>query len=286
MSDLAVGTAQWGAAYGVTNTIGRLTDSGVKQIMAAATAAGIKEFDTAAAYQDAQLRLRPWASQLQITTKVSGADPQSILGQVADSLSALGCSKVHAVLLHDWDVLPGATQGKAVAELRKAQEANLVARVGVSVYDEVGLTRAAEAFADLGAVQVPANAIDRRLDASEVLTSLRAGGTQVQVRSAFLQGLLAAPSSTGLGLHPDVEEFHNAAAAAGQSGLELALAHVRALPWADTIIVGVTSPQELAEIIRVWDQVPAALAPTSLASFDLSLIDPRSWGEIPARLQP
>ena len=55
---------------------------------------------------------------------------------------------------------------------------------------------------------------------------------------------------------------------------------------ADTIIVGVTSPQELAEIIRVWDQVPAALAPTSLASFDLSLIDPRSWGEIPARLQP
>ncbi len=286
MSDLAVGTAQWGAAYGVTNTVGRLTDFDVEQIMAAATAAGIKEFDTAAAYQDAQLRLRPWAAQLQITTKVSGADPRSILGQVTDSLSALGCSKVHTVLLHDWEALPVGTRGKAVAELRKVQEANLVVRVGVSVYDEVGLTWAAEAFGDLGAVQVPANALDRRLDASVVLKSLRAGGTQVQVRSAFLQGLLAAPTTTGLGLHPDVKIFHNAAEEAGQSGLELALAHVRALPWADTIILGVTSAHEIAEIIRVWDQVPAASAPPLLASSDLSLIDPRSWGEIPARLQP
>ena len=277
MTVLSLGTAQWGDAYGVTNATGRLTDADIARIMDVAADAGITAVDTAAGYGDAEARLRPWASGLQITTKVAGAAPDRIAGQVEASLAALGRLDVEIVLLHDWDALSAPTQRQAAAALRDAKAAGLVTRIGVSVYDEAGLVSAAEAFERLDVVQVPANALDRRLDASGTLAALRSGGTRVQVRSAFLQGLLAAPTDGGLGQHPDVEAFHRAAADADLTSLGMALAHVRALPWADDIVVGVTSAAELAAIVAAWQTVPASLAPMSLASADLSLVDPRTW---------
>ena len=277
MTVLSLGTAQWGDAYGVTNATGRLTDADIARIMDVAADAGITAVDTAAGYGDAEARLRPWASGLEITTKVAGAGPATIAGQVEASLAALGRLDVEIVLLHDWDALSAPTQRQAAAALRDAKAAGLVTRIGVSVYDEAGLVSAAEAFERLDVVQVPANALDRRLDASGTLAALRAGGTRVQVRSAFLQGLLAAPTDGGLGQHPDVEAFHRAAADADLTSLGMALAHVRALPWADDIVVGVTSAAELAAIVAAWQTVPASLAPMSLASADLSLVDPRTW---------
>jgi aryl-alcohol dehydrogenase-like predicted oxidoreductase len=274
---LSLGTAQWGDAYGVTNATGRLTDADIARIMDVAADAGITAVDTAAGYGDAEARLRPWASGLEITTKVAGAAPATIAGQVEASLAALGRLNVEIVLLHDWDALSAPTQRQAAAALRGAKAAGLVTRIGVSVYDEAGLVSAAEAFERLDVVQVPANALDRRLDASGTLAALRSGGTRVQVRSAFLQGLLAAPTDGGLGQHPDVEAFHRAAADADLTSLGMALAHVRALPWADDIVVGVTSAAELAAIVAAWQTVPASLAPMSLASADLSLVDPRTW---------
>jgi aryl-alcohol dehydrogenase-like predicted oxidoreductase len=275
---LSLGTAQWGDAYGVTNATGRLTDADIARIMDVAADAGITAVDTAAGYGDAEARLRPWASGLEITTKVAGAGPATIAGQVEAALAALGRLDVEIVLLHDWDALSAPTQRQAAAALRDAKAAGLVTRIGVSVYNEAGLVSAAEAFERLDVVQVPANALDRRLDASGTLAALRAGGTRVQVRSAFLQGLLAAPTDGGLGQHPDVEAFHRAAAAeVGRTSLGMALAHVRALPWADDIVVGVTSAAELAAIVAAWQTVPASLAPMSLASADLSLVDPRTW---------
>ena len=277
MTVLSLGTAQWGDAYGVTNATGHLTDADIARIMDVAADAGITAVDTAAGYGDAEARLRPWASGLQITTKVAGADPDTIAGQVEASLAALGRLDIEIVLLHDWDALSAPTQRQAAAALRDAKAAGVVTRIGVSVYDEAGLASAAEAFERLDVVQVPANALDRRLDASGTLAALRAGGTRVQVRSAFLQGLLAAPTDGGLGQHPDVEAFHRAAADADLTSLGMALAHVRALPWADDIVVGVTSAAELAAIVAAWQTVPASLAPMSLASADLSLVDPRTW---------
>ena len=279
MSLLTLGTAQWGEAYGVTNTVGRLADAEVAEIVRVALAADIKSFDTAAGYGDAQVRLQPWAASLQITTKVSGAGPESVKEQLKSSLISLGRSEVEIVLVHDWDSLTQQVKLQAAAALTEVKEAGLASLVGVSVYDEVCLKLAAEVFESLDVAQVPANAIDRRLDTSALVKDLWAAGTKFQVRSAFLQGLLAASSGAGPGNHVDVESFHRAAAEQGLSGLEFALAHVRALPWADNIIVGVTSPAELTAIIKAWHKVPATLAPLSISSSDLTLIDPRAWPE-------
>jgi len=96
------------------------------------------------------------------------------------------------------------------------------------------------------------------------------------VRSVFLQGLLVAPSNVDLADQPDLRAHQEWAVQQGRSPLEAALAHARALPWADEIIVGATSAVELAQILTA-SQVEPQLAPVELASADLDLIDPRRW---------
>ena len=275
-SVLVLGTAQWGNAYGITNAVGRLSDAEITGIVSVAQSWGISAVDTAAGYGDAHARLQPWADAFAITTKVAGADPTLMAEAVQSGLASLGRSSVETLLVHDWDALSDAVRPDVVNELGALLESGVVQAVGVSVYSEDEVAAARSAFlmggVPLGAVQVPANAIDRRLDNSQVIGDLSLAGVRVQVRSAFLQGLLLG----GVSAHPDVLAFQAAAMGAGFSPLVYAVRHVHALPWATEIVVGVTSGAELDAIATAW-QTTAELAPESLASHDLELLDPRRW---------
>lgn len=276
VAELVLGTAQFGTGYGVTNTKGRLSDAEVAAIMERAAAIGIVRVDTAAGYGDAQQRLRPYAAGLVVTSKVPGIDAQATEPAVRASLADLGIKTLDACLLHDWHTIDPADQSAAAEALEACRAEGLVGHVGISAYEESDLVTAMEAFDRLDVVQVPANALDRRLDGSPALGRLRAAGTRIQVRSAFLQGLLAGPSSTALGAHPAVEAFLADCAAGGRSPLAVALGHVRALPGVAEVVVGVTSAGELDAVWAAW-QEPAALADPSSASDDLALLDPRRW---------
>ena len=276
MQELVLGTAQFGAGYGITNARGRLTDVDVQAIMRISLTYGIRRVDTALGYGDAQTRLRPFASELAITTKVPGAAAADIADLVRDCLDELGTTSVDSVLLHDWHAISSDERPKAATSLEQCRSNGMVRAVGISAYDAADLESAHGAFSRIDVVQVPANALDRRLDDAPVIERLRAEGVRVQVRSAFLQGLLAGRSTSALSAHPAVVSFHAAAEASGRSPLVAALSHVRALPWADEVLVGVTSEAELAEIWTAW-QEPGTLADPSLATDDLTLIDPRRW---------
>lgn len=277
MQSLVLGTAQWGNAYGVTNAVGRLADGELASIVAEAQAAGVSDVDTARGYGDAEQRLKPFASEFSVTTKVSGAS--DVASQVADSLAVLGVDSLNGVLIHDWDGLDCKGQGLCVLGVPELLSAGSVERVGVSIYDSAGLESAAETFdaggVPLGMVQVPANVLDRRLDSSSLLMELSAAGTHVVVRSAFLQGVLLS-NGGDLADHADVTRFRSAVGSE-RSVLEACLAHVRALPWATHVVVGVTSAAELKEIVAAWNACEPQLAPADFASADLNVIDPRRW---------
>lgn len=274
---LVLGTAQWGNAYGVTNAVGRLSNEELASIVSVALEAGINEVDTARGYGDAEQRLRPFASSFSVTTKVSGGG--DVASQVADSRAVLGVESLAGVLIHDWDALDCKGQGMSVLSFSQLLDSGAVSRVGVSVYDEAGLESAVATFdaagVPMGVVQVPANVLDRRLDSSPVLMELAAGGTQIVVRSAFLQGVLLAAGGE-LADHADVVRFRSSLGSE-RSLLEACLSHVRALPWATHVVVGVTSAEELREIVSAWNACPPALAPKEWGSEDLELIDPRRW---------
>ena len=265
----------------MTNTTGRLSDEAVRSIMETALGANVRAIDTATSYGDAQRRLRPWAAECSITSKISGAEPSRIPLLIEDCLEELGVPSIEAILIHDWDALDPRSQMDAARALGVAQQAGLMLRCGVSVYDETGIAAAREAFSatsvDLGIMQVPANVLDRRLDRSLELTAAVSEGARIQVRSVYLQGLLAARTAKGLGEHRDVIRYHDWVSDQDDSPSAIALNHVLALPWVHEVVIGVTTVGELKQAIETVRASRASLAPTELASQDLSLIDPRNW---------
>ena len=278
MAHLALGTAQWGNGYGITNALARIPDTECAAIVDVALASGIHAIDTALSYGDAQVRLRPWAHQVRITTKVSGLDVER---QLQACLDALAVTSVDSVLLHDWDTLDSEQRRSAAKELGRALDRGDVQRVGTSIYDEGGIRSSINVFTDakvpLGVMQIPANPLDRRLDDASAIHDLQELGTHIQLRSVLLQGLLAQPSSTALGKHPDVHRFHVHCSNVRQSPVAVALAHAKSLLWVDEVVVGVTSGEQLRSIAEIWSAAGHIAAPLELASDDADLIDPRRW---------
>lgn len=279
MSELVLGTAQWGHAYGHTNVKGRLDPAEVADIAKEAWSLGITYVDTALDYGDAHERLRPFAHRFHVTTKVSGRS--DVRDQVDRARTELGAASLWGVLLHDWDVLTMSERICAAEALRDV-ERNAVASAGVSIYSEEALISAIDVFhrtgVSLDLVQVPANIVDRRLDESAVLLELAEAGACIQVRSVFLQGVLLSPESRNA-KHPDIQRFHREASqwSPGASAMDICLGHVKALPWVSQVVFGVTSSRELSEIVRAWSRCRAQLGPSDWGSGDLTLVDPRQW---------
>ena len=142
---LVLGTAQWGDPYGVTNERGRLTDSDIEELVRVAQECGITDVDTARGYGDSEERLRPYAREFSVTTKVQGGS--DVVEQLQDSLDRLGLESVTSVLIHDWEDLDPGARAVTVAGLRSSLDSGLSDRVGVSVYTELGVESAAADFA-------------------------------------------------------------------------------------------------------------------------------------------
>lgn len=282
MSQLVLGTAQFGHGYGITNKRGRITDSEVAEILDLALEFGIRRIDTAAVYGDALERLRPWASSFSFTGKIVGTDRVDPVEQIMASLAVLGCGKFEACLVREWDRLDEPARSSVVERMIAAQQSGLIDRIGVAAYthDDVRSFREHLRFAgqDVGAIQVPANPVDRRLDDDEELQALALLGAEVAVRSVFLQGLLLRENPSRFADHPDLRRYWTHIRKFGSpSAIRICLGHVKALPWVSQVVVGVSSLAEWRDILTAWSDVAPELLPISLESNDPVLLDPRMW---------
>ena len=282
---LILGTAQWGSGYGITRGTHAINDHEVDQIMRAAISGGIRAVDTHRAqsaeqgYGDAQTQLRPWAKDLAITTKAYGSSqvPISIEQQIRRALAELDIEQLHAVLVHDWFRLTEREQGIAAEALMRCAEAGLVRRVGVSGYDLDDVVSAQQHFASLGALQLPASPIDQRIIFDRALMELTEGGVEVHIRGIFAQGLLLPHEApTRFDDHPGIQRFNRWCEANGLTGLQACIAFARNLPF-DGVVVGVTSAEELREILEAWERPSAVNDWMEVSCDDLDLIDPRRW---------
>ena len=281
---LSLGTAQWGTHYGLTNERGELTDCEVTEIVSAALAAGVTAADThrttdpKQGYGRAQARLRPWARDFRITTKIYGRSDEPISEQLAITLTELDIPRVHACLVHDWAVLSGEERRSTARALEAVRASGQAANVGVSAYDEAEVASAIEHFESLDVVQVPASVVDQRMVNSAVLQALSESGAEIQVRSIFLQGLLLEPRATAsLAAHPDIRRFHLFCEANGIAPLAACLSFIRSLEWATQVVVGVTDAAELAQICTTWQAEAVTANWATFASDDVELLDPRRW---------
>jgi aryl-alcohol dehydrogenase-like predicted oxidoreductase len=285
MTNLILGTAQFGAGYGVTNSTGRLSDETVSDILVVAAAANIDLFDTAPDYGDAQSRLgalRPGGTAPRYVSKFglpSGPFDASTL--LNATLTALDVPSLYGILFHRVADLRDERATGAWSALRGARQDGLVTRIGASIYDVDDLAVVVERFPDLDLIQVPANIVDRRLLDAPMLRELSHRGVEIHVRSAYLQGLLlASPSDVPdqlAGLRPAIAELGVASEAAGLSVLEIALGFLKNHELVDAVLVGALSATELRATTEAWNRIDDDIPIVRIPTVDERLLDPRKW---------
>lgn len=289
MARLILGTAQFGAGYGITNEAGRIDDRSMAEIVTAAQASGINTFDTAADYGDSQARLGllPVSSDQLYVTKFSlPADSnEAITAEVlfARSARTLGVDVLDGVLFHRVADLADPRCVEAVQVLLAARSSGTVRRVGASVYDVADLELALSSFPELDLVQIPGSIVDRRLLESSLVSELTKKGVEIHVRSAFLQGLLLAQAESlpdfFRPLVPMLREMSRVAADTGTSVVGLAIRFLREHPLVHGVVVGATSIGELAATTMEWKAAGGPL-PEIGVSVPEAILDPRNWPAI------
>lgn len=285
MSKLVLGTAQFGDNYGVTNTVGRLDDGVVADMVLTALSGGITMFDTSESYGDAQERLAehvPSDARPEYVHKFrlhGEPTPDSLF---LDASRRLRTHHLFAVLAHHVGDLRDDRFPTALRHLRDARDHGDIDRIGVSVYDAEDVELALSVMPDLDIIQIPGSVVDRRLLDSPLIERLRGNGAEVHVRSAFLQGLLlsepTALSTRFRQLGPVLTALDHAADVIGAGRLALLLAYLSGHETADAVVVGATSPTELSAILSAWNQRLGLGIPPFNFDLPVEIVDPRLWG--------
>jgi aryl-alcohol dehydrogenase-like predicted oxidoreductase len=267
---LALGTAQLGMDYGVTNRRGQPPEAEALQWLRRAREHDIGILDTAPGYGSAE-RIVGQALRagcpFEVVTKIPALDASDarafVLGALKASLGRLGAQRVYGALLHHWQDAVGPHGAAVVRALRQAKDEGLARRVGVSIYRAADIDQVLGQFTP-DIVQLPLSVFDQRLVASGHLARLADLGIEIHTRSIFMQGIALARSDELpahlAGLAPALEEFSVLAGNNGLTPLEAALTFVVQAPYVSVVIAGISGTTELDALANAFARARSASA--------------------------
>jgi len=298
---LGLGTVQFGTAYGISNTHGQTTPAEVAAILAEASQGGVRVLDTAPAYGNSEQVLgRCFAADatfrkaFRIVTK-SGAlgdvgTPDKALralrSSVQASLTQLGCSQLHGLLLHSARDYAGENAEHLFSAMALLKQEGLIGKAGASVYAVDEADTLLNKF-DFDLIQVPLNLFDQSFLRSGVLKRLKKKGVEVHSRSVFLQGLLLmnrneVPASLA-GLIPFVDRLQALARARNCTPHQLAVDFVRQIREVDSVIVGVNDAEQIRSLIAAFRTPHLSHSVNEVAELavtDARLTNPSRWAAV------
>ena len=288
-SRLALGTVQFGLAYGVANNSGRVDPDEAGRILTEAAQAGINILDTAIAYGDSERTLgQIGVADWRIVTKLPEMPDtcpdvaEWVESQVKGSLDRLGIKPLYAVLLHRPAQLLEARGPQLFAALERLKVLGYTKKIGISIYDPSELDSLfSKMHFDL--VQAPLNILDRRLVDSGWARRLKHIGTELHVRSTFLQGLLLMSSEKRPQKFSRWQslwlEWDRWLSETGLSPLEACLRFARNIEEVDSVVVGVDSVEQFREIHAAANGVLPSL-PAWPQTIDPVLLNPALWSKL------
>lgn len=280
---LAIGTVQFGLDYGISNDRGKVPPQTVRQILEKGRAAGISVLDTAAAYGQSEAvvaaALEP-QSGFRIVTKTLSAsdDVQKVLARAHESAGRFGRAS-YALLVHSAADLQGAGGDALWRGLQGLRDEGLFGKIGISAYGSDDPVALARRFSP-DVMQLPVSVLDQRLVGSGALRELKRLGVEIHVRSVFVQGaIFLDPEALPPFLAPARAKligFHRRLAEHALTPLQAAIAFPLSLAEVDKVVVGVTSPTELGEIVAAANTTREVPWPAFALDDDI-LLDPRKW---------
>jgi aryl-alcohol dehydrogenase-like predicted oxidoreductase len=286
---LALGTVQFGLNYGIANMSGRIASDEAKSILQLASASSIDTLDTAIAYGDSESVLgRLGVQSWNLVSKLPSV-PEDCLDvelwvrqQVQGSLSRLGISRLHGLLLHRPGQLLEKTGPALYLALQSLKADGVVCKTGVSVYGLAELDALFDRY-QFDLIQAPFSILDRGIVESGWAAHMKSAGVEVHTRSVFLQGLLLmSPEKRPSKFDPWKsiwQEWTLWLQSTGLTPLQACLQYAVSQPNIDRVVVGVDTSAQLKEIIGAADGKLTSL-PSFGSLLDERLVNPALWNQL------
>lgn len=278
---LALGTVQWGLDYGISNTNGIPTDTELDAIVRLAIQNGIDFFDTASQYGNAEARLGNYTTKnSSVVSKFSSVNHSSFENEIQGSLERLNVEQLYGYLFHaPKDLINTPLLWDQMQNLKVKKK---VKKIGYSLYSPEEL----ELFLDKNwipdIVQLPYSLLDRKFE--PYFEQLKSLGTEIHIRSVFLQGLYFKSTET---LSPAFNDLKNAlkelkeiATEFSLTTVELALNFVLKNEYVDYTVIGVEQSNQLKEIISASKiDFPKSIKErvNTLSIENPTLLNPSNW---------
>jgi len=289
---LGLGTAQFGMDYGVSNAVGQTCEGEVRCILDYAHRQGVRLLDTAASYGTSEVVLGKTLGPdhgFRIVTKIGSCSGGGITAEVPErvvrtfrkSLERLDQPHVYGLLVHSCEDVLGPGGDRLVDVLQELKMDGLVQKVGVSVYTGEQIEAVLSVYRP-DIIQLAVNLLDQRLLQGGYLGLLESEGIEIHARSVFLQGLLLVDPAD---VHPYFEpirshlrRMHRENREYGLTPLEAALDFVVRQDQLDTVLVGVTTLNELEAICSAMSHLPDKEVDYSRwAIDDARFLNPSLW---------
>lgn len=257
---LCLGTVQLGMKYGIRSQRDEKPEANESiRLLQTAYAKGIKYFDTAQAYGDAECLLKQSGiakeKDVRIITKIGGVSSENIKRTVELSLEKMNVNSTDGILLHEpedyFDL-------EVLRALQDVKNSGLTTHIGVSIYDPQDAIRIVkDNIVDY--IQIPYNVLDQRLDNTDFFTIAKKNSITIFARSSFLQGLVLfdeeeLPSRFDA-IRKYLHEFYRIITDYGFSRREAAMLFSLGNPGVSYVVFGVDNEKQLYENIEILDRL-------------------------------
>lgn len=283
----ALGTAQLGSHYGITNVEGCPTDEEVDALLRFSLEVGISCIDSAFAYGTALERIARSLARItgplpHIINKFSvNGDLDNIFSDLLNLKADFGGNQFYGLLIHDpLNLSVGNNKDKVLAFLNRAREEDIAAKFGVSIYEPKELEGILDVY-PIDIVQCPVNLFDQRMFQSGLISELKKRNIEVHGRSLFLQGVLLADKLPAklTDLQSEWDHYRNTLSNMKIEPLIFICNWIKSIKSIDKWVIGVNNQRELQQILRAYD------ASDAMEDFNWSIfhatrnskIDPRTW---------
>ena len=287
---IALGTAQFGMDYGLSNTHGKTDKYEVSKILQYAYDYGISLIDTASSYGDSEKILGEVITNYycKLVTKtphfsdsyIDNSHVVKLKESFHQSLFNLKQKDIYGLLLHSCDDLLKPGGGLLLQEMENIKSNGLVKKIGVSLYNSEQIDIVLSKF-NIDLVQLPINIFDQQLLIGGWLDKLKDYDVEIHARSAFLQGLLLMTNDLVppyfFPIKKNLEEFYKSAKELSLSQLELALGYVLGVSEIDQVVVGVNTVEQLKEIIKATKVKINPMEFSDISINDPAFTNPSLW---------
>lgn len=205
-SRLALGSAQFGLDYGISNKEGKTQEEEVGKILERALECNIRMIDTASEYGNSEYVLgKSGASRFNVVTKLPAhaLTEDAVVESIRKSHSYFSQNSLYGLLVHNSTVLE--KHPEIWQFLMHQKEKGTVKKIGVSVYTPDQLVLLMERCIVPDIVQLPYNVLDKRFEF--LFSALKSSDVEIHTRSVFLQGLFFIPASELGSFFEPVREF-------------------------------------------------------------------------------